>query len=71
VIVAIPDPLNAGAVVSKARAIQPEATILARGHRDVDVEYLTELGASRVLVGVHEVADLMVEQAALPGASDQ
>ncbi|WP_061964192.1 YbaL family putative K(+) efflux transporter [Demequina aurantiaca] len=66
VVVAIPDPLNAGAVVSKARALRPEAVILARGHRDVDIAYLTELGASQVLVGVHEVADLIVQQAALP-----
>ncbi|WP_062208442.1 YbaL family putative K(+) efflux transporter [Demequina oxidasica] len=66
VVVAIPDPLNAGAVVSKARALRPEAVILARGHRDVDIAYLTELGASQVLVGVHEVADLIVQQAGEP-----
>ncbi|WP_430867267.1 YbaL family putative K(+) efflux transporter [Demequina aurantiaca] len=70
VIVAIPDPLNAGAIISKVRKLRPEAVILARGHREVDVEYLTELGASSVLVGVYEVADLMVAQAALPEDSD-
>ncbi|MDN4479756.1 YbaL family putative K(+) efflux transporter [Demequina muriae] len=63
VIVAIPDPLNAGAIVSKARAMRPEARIIGRGHRDVDVEYLTEMGADRVIVGVHETADLMVAEA--------
>ncbi|WP_062135321.1 YbaL family putative K(+) efflux transporter [Demequina aestuarii] len=63
VIVAIPDPLNAGAIVSKARAMRPEARIIGRGHREVDVEYLTEMGADRVIVGVHETADLMVAEA--------
>lgn len=66
VVIAIPDPLKAGAIVSKARSLRPAATIVARGHRDVDVDYLTELGADRVLVGVHEVADIIVQQAALP-----
>ncbi|MFW2513727.1 YbaL family putative K(+) efflux transporter [Demequina sp. SO4-13] len=63
VLVAIPDPLNAGAIVSKVRAMRPEARIIGRGHRSVDVEYLTEMGADRVIVGVHETADLMVAEA--------
>ncbi|MFV0632829.1 YbaL family putative K(+) efflux transporter [Demequina sp.] len=59
VLIAIPDPLNAGAIVSKVKAIAPDVRVIARGHEDVDVEYLTGLGADRVLVGVYEVADLM------------
>ena len=36
--------------------------IIARGHRDADVEYLAARGADRVVVGVHEVADIMIEE---------
>ncbi|WP_062516771.1 YbaL family putative K(+) efflux transporter [Demequina gelatinilytica] len=63
VLVGVPDPLNAGAVVAAARELAPEADIVARGHGKRDVAYLEEQGATRVLVGVHEVADLMVERA--------
>ncbi len=61
-IIAIPDPLNAGAIAETARKLNPGIEIMARGHRDADVEYLTEKGADRVVVGVHEVADIMIEQ---------
>lgn len=60
VLIAIPDPLNAGAVASRARKVAPDATIMARGHRETDVEYLEAQGADRVVIGVHEVADLMI-----------
>lgn len=60
VLIAIPDPLNAGAVIERVRAIAPHARIVARGHRDSDVAYLTEQGAHKVVVGVHEVADIMI-----------
>ncbi|WP_062460965.1 YbaL family putative K(+) efflux transporter [Demequina soli] len=66
VLVGVPDPLNAGAVVAKARELAPDADIVARGHGSRDVAYLQEQGASRVLVGVHEVADLMVERVGGP-----
>ena len=66
VLVGVPDPLNAGAVVATARELAPEADIVARGHGKRDVAYLREQGASRVLVGVHEIADLMVERAGGP-----
>ncbi|WNM26420.1 YbaL family putative K(+) efflux transporter [Demequina capsici] len=66
VLVGIPDPIQAGAVVAKIRRLAPTTTIVARGHRQVDVDYLTEMGADRVYVGVHEIADLMVASAADP-----
>jgi len=59
VLIAIPDPLNAGAIVAKVKRLRPDVRVIARGHEDVDIEYLTELGADRVVVGVYEVADLM------------
>lgn len=66
VLVGIPDPLQAGAVVAKIRRLAPGVTIVARGQSEVDHEYLTELGANRVIIGVYEVADLMVASAADP-----
>ena len=65
-IVAIPDPLNAGAIIDTAKALNPNILVLARGLRDSDVEYLTEHGANRVILGVHEVADIMID-AVTPG----
>ncbi|GIG53372.1 YbaL family putative K(+) efflux transporter [Demequina activiva] len=61
VLVAIPDPLNAGAIVSKVKRLAPHVRVIARGHQDVDVDYLREMGADRVLVGVYEVADIMAK----------
>ena len=66
VLVGIPDPIQAGAVVAKIRRLSPGVTIVARGQSDVDHDYLTELGANRVIIGVYEVADLMVASAADP-----
>ncbi len=59
VVIAIPDPLNAGAITAKIKRMAPAVRVITRGHNDTDVAYLTELGADRVIVGVHEVADLM------------
>lgn len=62
IIVATPDPLTAGVIIEKTRKLAPQIQILARGHGDADVAYLTERGADRVIVGVYEVADIMVEE---------
>ncbi|MCR6711463.1 MAG: cation:proton antiporter [Demequina sp.] len=65
-ILAIPDPLNAGAIIDTAKGLNPNILVLARGLRDSDVEYLTAHGANRVILGVHEVADIMID-AVTPG----
>lgn len=65
-IVAIPDPLNAGAIIDTAKALNPDILVLARGIRDSDVDYLLNHGANRVILGVHEVADIMID-AVTPG----
>jgi CPA2 family monovalent cation:H+ antiporter-2 len=65
-IIAIPDPLNAGAIIDTARKLNPDIKVLARGLRDSDVDYLTSHGADRVVLGVHEVADIMID-AVTPG----
>ncbi|WP_084127364.1 YbaL family putative K(+) efflux transporter [Demequina sp. NBRC 110054] len=66
VLVGVPDPIQAGAVVAKIRRLAPDTTVIARGHRQVDIDYLMEMGASRVYVGVHEISDLMVAAAVDP-----
>ena len=66
IIVAIPDPLNAGAIIDTAKKLNPDILVLARGLRESDVEYLTSHGADRVILGVHEVADIMID-AVTPG----
>jgi CPA2 family monovalent cation:H+ antiporter-2 len=60
-IVATPDPLTAGAIITKARGASANVTILARGHNDEDATYLLDHGANQVIVGVYEVADIMVD----------
>lgn len=65
-IVAIPDPLNAGAIIDTAKSLNPDILVLARGLRDSDVDYLVGHGANRVILGVHEVADIMID-AVTPG----
>jgi len=67
-IIAIPDPLNGGAIIDTARKLNPNIVILARGLRDSDVTYLTEHGANRVIIGVNEVADIMID-AVTPGGA--
>jgi len=69
IIIAIPDPLNAGAIIDTAKKLNPDIKVLARGLRDSDVEYLTAHGADRVILGVHEVADIMID-AVTPGGEN-
>ncbi|WP_062069115.1 YbaL family putative K(+) efflux transporter [Demequina sediminicola] len=59
VLVAIHDTITAGAIVAKVKKLHPEVRVIARGQTETDMEYLTHLGADRVLVGAFEVADLM------------
>lgn len=65
-IIAIPDPLNAGAIIDTAKKLNPNIKILARGIRDADVQYLLGRGADKVVIGVNEVADIMID-AVTPG----
>lgn len=63
VLIAVPDPLIAGAIIGKVRLVKPNVRVIARGHGETDVDYLKEVGADRVVVGVYEVADHMVAEA--------
>ena len=54
-IVAIPNTFEAGQVVEQSRRLNPDLTIVARGHADEDGAYLRELGANEVLMGAREI----------------
>jgi CPA2 family monovalent cation:H+ antiporter-2 len=60
-LVAIPDAFEGGQVVAQARAINPRLHIVARSHSDEETEYLKKHGASRVIMGEHEIAMAMLD----------
>ena len=62
-LIAIPEGLEAGAIVRKARAINPALTIVARAHSDEEVDDLTRRGADHVVMAERETASRMAERA--------
>jgi CPA2 family monovalent cation:H+ antiporter-2 len=60
-IVAIPDAFEGGQVVAQARALNPKLYILARSHSDEETKHLEKHGASRVIMGEHEIAMAMLD----------
>ncbi|HEY9144209.1 MAG TPA: YbaL family putative K(+) efflux transporter [Arenimonas sp.] len=63
VILAIPQPLEAGEVVARLRATRPDMTILARAHSDGEVRHLLEHGADGAVLAEKELAHSMAEMA--------
>ena len=59
--VAIPQAFEAGQIVYKARAANPDLVIVARAHGDAEVEHLKAQGATAVIMGENEIARGMVE----------
>jgi CPA2 family monovalent cation:H+ antiporter-2 len=59
-IVAIPDPFEAGHIVEAARLANPSVRIIARAHSAESVDYLHSIGADTVLMGEYEIARGMV-----------
>jgi CPA2 family monovalent cation:H+ antiporter-2 len=53
---AIPNPFESGNLIEHARAANPDLDIIARAHSDAEVEYLTKLGANRIIMGEREIA---------------
>jgi monovalent cation:H+ antiporter-2, CPA2 family len=53
---AIPNAFEGGSVIERARAVNPNLEIIARAHSDDEVEYLTQYGASLVIMGEREIA---------------
>ena len=50
--------LHAGHIrlIERARAANPTLDIIARAHSDAEVEYLTKLGANKIIMGEREIA---------------
>jgi CPA2 family monovalent cation:H+ antiporter-2 len=53
--------LAGGQVVAQARAINPRLCMLARSHSDKETEHLKKHGASKVIMGEHEIAMAMLD----------
>jgi len=62
-LVAIPDGFEGGQVVEQARAINATLPIIARSHSDEETVHLTKHGATKVVMGEHEIAKAMVADA--------
>lgn len=61
--VATPEPFEAGHIVEQARAINPAIHIVARAHRDEEVDHLQKLGATSTIMGEDEIARKMIDEA--------
>ncbi|MBZ0235447.1 MAG: Kef family K(+) transporter [Deltaproteobacteria bacterium] len=64
-VIATPDPYQASAIISRARAANPDIEILARAHGRDERAYLEKRGATVALVGEHELAFSLAHQALL------
>ncbi|MGN6691706.1 MAG: YbaL family putative K(+) efflux transporter [Sphingopyxis sp.] len=67
-LVAIPEGAEAGAIVRRARAINPKLVIVARAHSDEEVDDLVRRGADHVVMAERETASRMAERAMLAKA---
>ncbi|ALK09536.1 YbaL family putative K(+) efflux transporter [Blastochloris viridis] len=71
VIIAIPEAFEAGQVIQQARSANPKVQIIARAHRDAEVDHLISLGADMVVMGEREIARGMIDHVlAGPGEPD-
>ncbi|WP_445496617.1 YbaL family putative K(+) efflux transporter [Photorhabdus sp. SF281] len=55
----IPNGYEAGEIIASAREIRPDINIIVRADYDDEVAYITERGASHVIIGEHEIAKTM------------
>jgi CPA2 family monovalent cation:H+ antiporter-2 len=62
-LIAIPEGVEAGAIVRRARAINPKLLIVARAHSDDEVNDLVRRGADHVVMAERETAARMAERA--------
>ncbi|MBO9696970.1 MAG: Kef family K(+) transporter [Sphingopyxis sp.] len=67
-LIAIPEGIEAGAIVRRARAINPKLVIVARAHSDEEVDDLVRRGADHVVMAERETASRMAERAMLTRA---
>jgi CPA2 family monovalent cation:H+ antiporter-2 len=59
-LVAIPDAFEGGQVVAQARELNPVLPIVARAHSEDEIEHLKKHGATKVVMGEHEIAKAMI-----------
>lgn len=64
-IVAIANSLEAGQIISHARAANPSLQILARAQADSEVDYLKTCSADLVVMGEREIARIMLDRLGL------
>ncbi len=64
-LIAIPEGVEAGAIVRRARAINPKLVIVARAHSDEEVDDLVRRGADHVVMAERVTASRMAERAML------
>lgn len=64
-LIAIPEGVEAGAIVRRARAINSRLVIVARAHSDEEVQDLVRHGADHVVMAERETAARMAERAML------
>lgn len=62
IIVAIPNAFEAGQIVQQAKAANAIVDIIARAHSDAEVQYLTDLGATSVIMGEREIARAIIDR---------
>ncbi|WP_447765221.1 YbaL family putative K(+) efflux transporter [Sphingopyxis panaciterrae] len=67
-LIAIPEGVEAGAIVRRARAVNPKLVIVARAHSDEEVDDLVRRGADHVVMAERETAARMAERALLARA---
>lgn len=67
-LIAIPEGVEAGAIVRRARAINPRLLIVARAHSDEEVADMVRRGADHVVMAERETAARMAERAMLAQA---
>jgi monovalent cation:H+ antiporter-2, CPA2 family len=60
-LLAIPQTLEAGQIIKRARQINPAIAVLARAHADEDVAYLLGCGADAAVMGEREIARSMCD----------
>jgi CPA2 family monovalent cation:H+ antiporter-2 len=61
-IVTVPDSIEAGQIVTQARAANPALAIIARASSDAEAAHLGSCGANAVVHGAEKIADAMVAE---------